>query len=206
MAFSTPIALPRPLAGWWTRGGALAIDLVITAGIELALLLIAWAITGSSRLTVAHAETLLFEIGLPVVILYAPLLLARGGDHNGQTIGKQAMRIRVIRGNGLPMTFATAVVRETLGRQLPSLLTYGLYLPFDYLWPLRDPQRQALHDKVGRTFVVAAGGPEPAPDRPAPDATAWGSADFEESGLPSQDETVRGAWLPPIAPSPRDGE
>jgi len=207
VTFSTPVVLPRPLAGWWTRGGALAIDLAITVAIELALLLIAWAVTGATRLTVGRAETLLFEVGLPVVILYAPLLLARPGDHNGQTIGKQAMGIRVIRDNGVPLTFATAVVRETLGRQLPSLLTYGLYLPFDYLWPLRDPHNQALHDKIAHTFVVSARGKEPGGDWSAPGDTARGHDEFEqESVLPSADQTVRGAWLPPVAPSPGEGQ
>jgi len=190
MSFSMPAASTRPLAGWWTRGGALGIDLLITGAIELALLLIVWALDGSPRWTFSHTETLAFEIGLPVAVLYAPLLLSRSGERNGQTIGKRAVSIRVVREDGQPVTFLSALVREALGRQVPALLSSGLYVPVDYLWPLWDARRQALHDKVGRTLVVAAGGsaPEPEPNpEPEPELTA--------------PEPVRGEWLPPVAPS-----
>lgn len=205
MSFSTPVAADGPLAGWWTRGGALAIDVLITTGIELALLLIVWAISGSPRLTFADAETLLVEVGLPVTVLYAPLLLARPGERNGQTIGKWAMGIRVINEGGLPVSLATAFRRETLGRQLPALLTYGVYVPIDYLWPLRDLRRQALHDKIGRTLVVSAAGTGPV----APDglgdgrARAWTNG---RNGSADTAEPVRGDWLPPVAPTPEDAE
>ncbi len=174
------------MAGWWTRGGALAIDLLITGATELSLLLIVWALSGGPRWTLSHSETLIFEVGLPVAVLYAPLLLSRRGARNGQTIGKQAMGIRVVREDALPLTFATALVREGLGRQVPALLSSGLYVPVDYLWPLWDARGQALHDKVGRTIVVSADGsaPEPGP--------------FAE---PSSPELVRGDWLPPTTPT-----
>jgi uncharacterized RDD family membrane protein YckC len=188
---STPVALGRPLAGWWVRGGALVIDVMIQASVELTLLIVVWTIDGRPRLTVGETEMVLFIVGLPVVILYAPLLLVRPGAHNGQTVGKQAMGIRVVREDGMAMTFATAILRETLGRQLIALLTYGLYLPVDYLWPLRDRRNQALHDKIGRTLVVAARGSAPVAGH--------------EPAKPGE-EPVRGAWLPPVAPAPEEVE
>lgn len=190
MSFSRLAAPAHPLARWWTRGGALAIDLLITTAIELLLLMIVWALYGSPRWTLAHVERIVFEVGLPVVVLYAPLFLSRSGERNGQTIGKQVMGIRVIRQDGLPLSFATALVREGLGRQVPALLSSGLYVPVDYLWPLWDPRNQALHDKIGRTFVVGAAGSAPEPEPP---------------GQPEEFSTsrpVRGDWLPPIAPAP----
>lgn len=198
------------------RGGALLIDVMIQAAIEIALLLTVWLIDGRPVLTVGETEMVLFVVGLPVVVLYAPLLLARPGEHNGQTVGKQAMGIQVIRENGLAVTFSTAVVRETLGRQLISLLTYGLYLPVDYLWPLRDPRNQALHDKIAHTLVVAGRvrAPIPARDRPAAlrteptgrgkankAASGLGSGSGNGNGLPGADQPVRGDWLPPVAPT-----
>jgi len=192
VSFSRPGAPARPLAGWWTRGGALAIDLLITGAIELTLLLIVWAVSGGPRWTLSHSETLAFEIGLPVAVLYAPSLLSRKGERNGQTIGKRAMGIRVVRDDGLPLTFATALVREALGRQVPALLSSGLYVPVDYLWPLWDRRRQALHDKIGRTLVVGAAGSAPNADsNPAPD----------DDLIEPEPEPVRGDWLPPVAPS-----
>ncbi|HWF34195.1 MAG TPA: RDD family protein [Solirubrobacteraceae bacterium] len=182
MSFPRPVAPARPLAGWWTRGGALAIDLLITGVIEIALMVIAWVLDGTPRWTLAHVERISFELGLPVAVLYAPLFMGRGGHRNGQTIGKQAMGIRVVRQDGLPLSFTTALVREALGRQAPALLSSGLYVPVDYLWPLWDARHQALHDKVGRTFVVPATGA-------APDSEP-------------REELIRGGWLPPLAPTP----
>jgi uncharacterized RDD family membrane protein YckC len=40
-------------------------------------------------------------------------------------------------------------------RFLPfGVVVYALYALLDYLWPLGDHHRQALHDKVARTYVV----------------------------------------------------
>ena len=35
-----------------------------------------------------------------------------------------------------------------------GVLLYGVYALLDYLWPLGDRDRQALHDKLARTYVV----------------------------------------------------
>jgi uncharacterized RDD family membrane protein YckC len=204
VASSTPVALGRPLAGWWTRGGALLIDVMVQAAIEILLLLVVWWIDGRPVLTVQETEMVLFVVGLPVVIIYAPLLLARPGAHNGQTVGKQAMGIRVVRENGQPVTIPSAIVRETLGRQLISLVTYGLYLLPDYLWPLRDSRNQALHDKIARTFVVAARGSVPVFAEPGESTPArrWGAP--EGNGRLPPEQSIRGEWLPPVAPKPGD--
>lgn len=163
--------------------------------------MIGWAFSGGPRLTLARAESLAFEVGLPVAVFYAPLLLARRGARNGQTIGKQAMGIRVVRQDGLPVTFATALVREALGRQVPALLTSGLYVPVDYLWPLWDARNQALHDKIGRTYVVSALGSASVPPGEPSAARGRGWAAPVDNGTPSPSEPVRGDWLPPVPPS-----
>ncbi len=35
-----------------------------------------------------------------------------------------------------------------------GLVTFGIYCVVDYLWPLWDRNRQALHDKMAETLVV----------------------------------------------------
>jgi uncharacterized RDD family membrane protein YckC len=106
--------------------------------------------------------------------LYPPLLMARGGARNGQTLGKQALGIRVVRTSGEPVTFRIGFLRVVIGQQVLTAITFYVYAVFDYLWPLRDPRNQALHDKIAKTLVVKASAQAP----PAP--------------------PVR--WLPPQAP------
>ena len=77
---------------------------------------------------------------------------------NGQTPGKQLVGIRVVRENGEPSGWGYTFLREfvikgLLGGVLSSI-TGGIYTVVDHLWPLWDPKRQALHDKMVNTIVV----------------------------------------------------
>lgn len=98
----------------------------------------------------------LYFIYLLVSVLYAPLLLMREGENNGQTIGKQAVGIRVRHESGEPMTFSKAALREIVGKSLLSAVTCGIYGLIDSLWCLWDKRRQCLHDKIGSTVVTPA--------------------------------------------------
>jgi uncharacterized RDD family membrane protein YckC len=60
-----------------------------------------------------------------------------------------------------PLCWRAAVLRWAgkggagLLRFLPfGVVVYALYAVLDHLWPLGDQHRQALHDKVARTYVV----------------------------------------------------
>lgn len=70
----------------------------------------------------------------------------------GQTIGKMALGISVRRAaEPGPLPIGTALLRRLvpLAGEFISLLTL-----IDYLWPLWDDKRQALHDKLAGTQVV----------------------------------------------------
>ena len=49
---------------------------------------------------------------LVVVFAYAPTLMAREGQNNGQTWGKQMLGIRVVHDTGEPMSFGWSALRE----------------------------------------------------------------------------------------------
>lgn len=115
---------------------------------------------------------LFYGIVATVAGLYAPLLMARSGARNGQTLGKQAMGIRVVLADGEAIGFWRGVLRTVLAQQLLIAVTFYVYGLLDYLWPLGDRRNQALHDKIAHTLVVRV------PVREAP----------------------RGRWLPPQAP------
>ena len=66
----------------------------------------------------------------------------------GTTVGGIICSLRVTRTDGQPLRFADALVRALSG--IFSFAVLGL----GYLWILKDPERQAWHDRVAGTFVV----------------------------------------------------
>ncbi|MDE2686773.1 MAG: RDD family protein [Chloroflexota bacterium] len=79
---------------------------------------------------------------------------------NGQTPGKQIAGIRVIKDDGSPSGWGYTFLREFVIKFLLmgfcSVLTLGVVLLVDYLWPLlnRSEKMQTLHDKLLGTLVV----------------------------------------------------
>ena len=66
----------------------------------------------------------------------------------GTTVGGIICQLRVVRVDGAPLGFADALVRGL--SSIFSLAVLGL----GGLWILRDPERQAWHDKIAGTYVV----------------------------------------------------
>lgn len=138
------------LAGWGSRAGALIVDAVILIVLALVLGAIIGGAAGTSDSGVAGAIIFYYV----AVFLYPPLTMMRGGEHNGQTFGKQAVGIRVVRETGQPIGFGWALLRELVCKGVLSLFTIPIIL--SYLWPLWDDRNQALHDKMASTLVVRA--------------------------------------------------
>jgi uncharacterized RDD family membrane protein YckC len=63
-------------------------------------------------------------------------------------VGGIICQLRVVRVDGSRLTFADALVRA-----LSSIFSLAV-LALGVLWILRDPERQAWHDKIAGTFVV----------------------------------------------------
>jgi uncharacterized RDD family membrane protein YckC len=100
------------------------------------------------------------------LVYYAPLMTLT----NGQTLGKMAARIRVVRTDGQAMTLRRAMWREAIVKiglfdaigLVPvvggaSTLVAGAV---DSLWPLWDRENRALHDMLAgtRVYVVPRAG------------------------------------------------
>jgi uncharacterized RDD family membrane protein YckC len=146
------------LATWGARLGAWCIDGVI--------MVVPWLIAGGLTFLAAGSSTLAAILtglvtallALIVSILYAALLMARKGERNGQTWGKQATGIRVIRVDGRPVDFAFAALREVVVKNLAVGIASGMLagLPWlaNYLWPLWDDENRALHDMAVDTRVI----------------------------------------------------
>lgn len=69
----------------------------------------------------------------------------------GQTLGKKALKIKVVDPSGNKPSLVTFFLREIVGK-FASAVTFGI----GYLMVFWDKKRQALHDKIADTYVVKA--------------------------------------------------
>lgn len=67
---------------------------------------------------------------------------------DGQTLGKKAMHIKVVRADGQPMDWMTAGLRYI------GYIVSGIPLLLGYIWILFDGKKQGWHDKIAGTYVV----------------------------------------------------
>jgi uncharacterized RDD family membrane protein YckC len=149
-----------PLASWGSRVAATLIDWLILLVPAVVLGIIVIAIAAGSDTGAIVTGILGFLAYLVVLFIYAPVLMARGGEHNGQTWGKQTLGIRVVRDNGQTMSFGLAALREIVVKGLLVSIASSILplIPWllDSLWPLWDDENRALHDMVVSTHVVRA--------------------------------------------------
>ena len=137
-----------PRAGFWWRLFALLLDLLLVSVVV--------------RILVPRD----LDMGPPfflVWLLYHLVLWA----WKGATVGGLILRLRVVRRDGGPVDFATALVR-TLAAFVSAL---PLFLGF--IWVAWDREKQAWHDKIAGTLVVRMPPEAPQPARvPAPPPAA----------------------------------
>lgn len=148
------------LASWGSRLGGTIIDAILLL-IPMALIFFATIapllrdadiddegnITGISSAdagTIALAAVLAFI----VFALYKPMF----EGHNGQTLGKMMVHIRVVRAeDGSRIGYGKAFFRWFMSTLIGAVGPLNL---INYLWPLWDDDNQTLHDKAAKTVVV----------------------------------------------------
>jgi uncharacterized RDD family membrane protein YckC len=135
--------LPLAYGGFWSRTGALLIDLFITA---------LWAVPfRAGWRAVAPDPALVGAVrasGLVVLVAMWAYFVVTTATTGG-TLGKHALGLRVIGlGFGRP-DWATVLFREVVGRVLVAAS-----LGIGYLWAAFDPAKQGWHDKIADTLVL----------------------------------------------------
>ena len=160
--------LGGPLAGWGARAGAYFIDaLIIFVPVTILFFVLLGGALGltSSDEDVALGAAILATLGWLLVfaivaLIYAPVLMSRQGERNGQTWGKQLLGIRAVRDNGEPYSFGSAAFREVLLKGLAVGIASSIIpiIPWflNFFWPLWDDQNRALHDMAASSHVVKA--------------------------------------------------
>ncbi|MYV61525.1 Uncharacterized membrane protein YckC, RDD family [Streptomyces sp. Ncost-T6T-1] len=131
------------LAHWGLRAGGLIIDGLVI-GLPYGILVGIGGAMGDAAGGFIALLGVLLMIGLVIWQLYQE-------GTTGQTIGKKAVGIRLLReADGRPLGFGMAFVRR-LAHFLDSLACY-----IGWLWPLWDEKKQTFADKVCSSVVVKA--------------------------------------------------
>lgn len=217
------------LSGWWPRAGALIVDSIIVGAISFGLGLmlgIADVTTqsngsGGSAFTSFDLKFTLFSIVIASIYYCGTMVRS-----NGQTVGKQATGIRVVREDGEEMTLGFAFVRQILVIQIlfNTISWIVLWIPglLNYLWPIWDDNNQALHDKIVKSRVVKTDpvmyqqygppGQYPPPGQPyapqpyAPPQPYGAPPVAPPPGQPYAPPTPPPGQAPPVAPPQQPGQ
>jgi uncharacterized RDD family membrane protein YckC len=144
-ARDTQIYAERYRAPFSLRCGALLIDYIVVASIIVFSTLIGRLLGGGARLAGGTAETVGWLVAIGVTLLNFVVLTGL----RGQTLGKWATGLRIVRLDGKPMTFVSSLLRHVIG-YLVSFITLGL----GFLLAIFHAQGRALHDILAGTVVV----------------------------------------------------
>jgi len=136
-------------AGFWRRAAAYLLDGFILYAVSAAINLAAGlnflqALGFNSAPTFGRLEIVLLVLETVIGAGYGIILVGK----YGATLGKMALRIRVVTGEGGSLSYARASARY-----LASLLSY-LTCMLGFLWVAWDQEKRALHDLICNTRVV----------------------------------------------------
>lgn len=137
-------------AGFWVRVVAAFTDaflvLLVQGLFGLLLGAVIYLLTGSLD---AHDNILLAGVVTTSSMLVGAAYYVFFTGYCGQTPGKMAIRVKVVRLDGSDIGYGRAFLREIPGKFLSGIL-FGI----GYLMVALDPQKQGLHDKIADTLVV----------------------------------------------------
>jgi len=141
-------------AGFWIRVLAWALDQLLLGLIVLVFSLCSGLISGEGLYFVDRAEQLTvamvsapFSFLFATVFGYAYRVFFIG--YCGQTPGKMAVGVKVVRTQKTEIGFGRAFLREVIGKFCSKII-----LGIGYLMVAFDSRKQGLHDKIADTLVI----------------------------------------------------
>jgi uncharacterized RDD family membrane protein YckC len=144
-----PSGVP-PFASWGSRALAQILDSLIVAVVPV---IVAIALVVADQADLANIVA--SGLGIVVGAIYYAVTMSRSGPRNGQTLGKQALDIRVVRESGEPIAPGFAALREVLVKSILMGICF-IVLILDWLSMLWDDRNQCWHDKIVGSLVVKA--------------------------------------------------
>jgi uncharacterized RDD family membrane protein YckC len=200
------------LSGWWRRVGASILDGIVIGipGFAVSMVVVL-AVYGSLEGSMGDdeldivAQIISAVITLPIAIAYYCLMMPRT---NGQTVGKMACGIRVVREDGGEMTAGYAFKRQILVIQFlfgyASALLCWIPALLNYLAPLWDDGNRAWHDRIVKSRVVLANPPAayPGAGQPYPPMQQYRApAPFPTAPPAAGQQAPAGPPAPPAPPA-----
>ena len=142
-----------PKAGFWIRAAAAVVDALIAGALQGIIVFLFVGLLG----LILHgfdSESMLmlclaWLLSASVSVVYYVYFTAFGG----QTPGKMALRIKVVRTDSSPLTLGRAFYREVICK-----FVSGIILGIGYLMVAFDEKKQGLHDRMADTYVVRLDG------------------------------------------------
>ena len=138
-------------AGFWLRLAAMAIDSAVLAfllwlynGILPILFGRGWMGAAASDAAGGAYWTLVMLISTLIVAAYFIIFW----HWRGQTPGKLALRITIVRFNGDPIGWGGAIMR------FMGYIISVMPILIGFIWVAFDSRRQGLHDKLAETYVI----------------------------------------------------
>jgi uncharacterized RDD family membrane protein YckC len=135
------------LADWRSRCSAFLLDYILTLFVPALTLVL--AVYVKRRLTSSTSVTAIVVIGYLAAAVVIYFNYIHFYMRRGQSFGKRFIGIRVVRTDGRPIDYQTALLRHIVGYPL-SILLFGLGV----VWMLLDGRRQGWHDKLAKTVVI----------------------------------------------------
>jgi uncharacterized RDD family membrane protein YckC len=141
-------------AGFWKRWAAISIDGVILAATNITLSVmftnVGTIVLGFHGNDPTMFSTIYTFITDAVVALTSVIYAVYFIGAKGKTPGKMAMKIKVLKEdiNDVP-GYMSAFLREVVGKFISAIIFF-----LGYLWMLKDPKKQTLHDKIAGTIVI----------------------------------------------------
>jgi uncharacterized RDD family membrane protein YckC len=135
-------------AGFFTRFGAVFIDGIILGIVNVGLAM-AGGIAFASTVRQPNGGFIVFQIILTMInmciaVTYETVLIGK----YGATLGKMALKVKVVTAEGGPVSYPRA-----FGRYFAKLLS-GMILLIGYLMAAFDDEKRALHDRICNTRVI----------------------------------------------------
>ena len=153
-----PVILGR-YAGFFSRAAAYILDRLIVFGIAFVILAVIeyfLRLLGVEEWLQSLSDRAMLNAGLAILLSTIGINILVSIWYNiafwvlsGQTPGKRALGVRVMRADGRRLSVGRALVRQ-VGYWISSIFYLG------FLWILFDNKRQGFHDKLAGTIVTYA--------------------------------------------------